>query len=131
LSNYRAASNAALMPAVVGGGAVVPVVRWGWLSSTIVVASLRPLYRRDRSTLELEEVSPSISLSRREGWEEAAIEWTLTMVMKLKTKNDEMNSLFPGAQSIEVVLRHFHRHCCRATRCDSLFGKGFRLLVVS
>jgi hypothetical protein len=38
------------------------------------------------------------------------MEWMLTMVMKLKNKNNEKSPL-PSAPNIEVVLRHFHRHC--------------------
>jgi hypothetical protein len=77
------------MLAAAGGGAVVPVVRWGCLSSRTVVASVQPPVHRDHPALEWKVVSPSISLSRREGWEEVATEWTSTTVMKLKTKNDK------------------------------------------
>jgi hypothetical protein len=45
------------MPTVVGDEAVVPVVRWGWLSSMTVVESVRPPARRDHPTLEREVVS--------------------------------------------------------------------------
>jgi hypothetical protein len=82
------------MPAATGGEAVVPAVRWGWLSSTTVVASVWPPAHRDRPALEREVVSRSDSLSRREGWEEAATEWTSTMAKKLKTKNDGNNQKF-------------------------------------
>jgi hypothetical protein len=91
LSSWHAASNAASMPAAVGGEAVVPAVRWGWLSSTTVVASVRPPAHRDRPAMEREVVSLSDSLSRREGWEEATTEWSSTMAMKLKTKNGGKN----------------------------------------
>jgi hypothetical protein len=71
------------MSAAASGEVVVPMVRWGWLYITTVVASVRPPTRHDRP--------PPVSLSRREGWEEAASEWMSTMVMKLKTKNDKRN----------------------------------------
>jgi hypothetical protein len=85
LSSWRAAGNTASMPTAGGGQAVIPAVCWGWLSSTTVVAFVRPPARRDRLTLEQEVSSLSDSLSRREGWEEAATEWMSTMAMKLKT----------------------------------------------
>jgi hypothetical protein len=103
LSSCSAASNAASMLAAADGGAVILVVRWGWLSSTIVVASVRPPAHHDRPALEQKVVSPSVSLSRREEWEEAATGWTFTMVMKPKTKNDEKNSPLPSASNVEVV----------------------------
>jgi hypothetical protein len=56
-----------------------------------VVASVRPLAHRDSPTLQREVVSRSDSLSRREGWEEAATEWISTMAMKLTTKNGGKN----------------------------------------
>jgi hypothetical protein len=79
------------MPAAAGGEAVVPTVRWGWLSSTIVMASMRPPAHHDRPALEREVASLSDSLLRREGWEEAATEWMSTMAMELKTKNGGKN----------------------------------------
>jgi hypothetical protein len=79
------------MPATVGGEVVVPAVRWGWLSSTTVVASVWPPSHHDRPALEQKVVSRSDSLSRHEGWEEAATEWMSTMAMKLKTKNGGKN----------------------------------------
>jgi hypothetical protein len=36
------------------------------------------------------------------------------MAMKLKTKNDGKNQMIfplPDVPNVEVVLRHFHRHC--------------------
>jgi hypothetical protein len=63
------------------------VVRLGWLSSTTAVASTWPHARHDRPALEWEVTSLSHSLSRREGWEEAATEWMSTMAIELKTKN--------------------------------------------
>jgi hypothetical protein len=93
------------MPTVAGGGAVVPVVRSGWLSSTIVVVSAWPPAHHDRPALEREVVSRSDSLSRQEGWEEATMEWTSTMVIKLKTKNDGKNQRpLPGTPNVKVVL---------------------------
>jgi hypothetical protein len=77
-------------------------------------------------------VSPSISLSQREGWEEAATEWTSTIVMKLKIKNDEKNlSPFLARQMSKWFYNTSTGTTTRAARCGSLFGKGFRLLVVS
>jgi hypothetical protein len=78
-------------------------------------------------------VSCSDSLSRREGWEEAATKWGPTMAMKLKTKNDGKNQMLPPSwrAKCRVVLRHFHRHCYRSSHYDSLFGGDFGLLVVS
>jgi hypothetical protein len=131
LSSWRAASNAASMPAAAGGGVVVPAVRWGWLSSTTVVASVWPPARCDRPALEREVVSPSVSLSRREGWEEAATEWMSTMVMKLKTKNVKKNlSPFLACQMSKWFYNIFTGTATRAASYDSLFEKGFRLLVV-
>jgi hypothetical protein len=75
------------MPAAASGEAVVPTVRWGWLSSITVVASVRPAARRNRPALEREVAS----LLQREGWEEAATEWMSTMAMKLKAKNGGKN----------------------------------------
>jgi hypothetical protein len=63
-------------------------------------------------------VSRLDSLSRREGWEEAATEWRSTMAMKLKTKNDGKNQTkvsLHGAPNIEVILRHFHRPYYRSS----------------
>jgi hypothetical protein len=51
------------MPAALGGEATVPTVRWGWLSTMTVVASMRPLAHHDRPTLEQEVVSLADSLS--------------------------------------------------------------------
>jgi hypothetical protein len=101
------------MPAAVGAEAVVPMVRSGWLSSTTIVASVRPPVRHNHPALEREVVSRSDSLSWREGWEEATTEWMSTMAMKLKTKNGGKNQItpLPGVPNVEVVLRHFHR--CR------------------
>jgi hypothetical protein len=79
------------MPAAVGGEAVVPEVRWSWLSSTTIVASVRPPACRDRPALEREVASLSDSLSRRERWEDAATDWMSTMAMELKTKNGGRN----------------------------------------
>jgi hypothetical protein len=79
------------MPTAADGEAVVPTIRWGWLSSTTVMASVRPPAHHDCPTLEREVVSLSDSLSRREGWEEATTEWMSTMAMKLKTKNGGKN----------------------------------------
>jgi hypothetical protein len=92
LTSYHTPSNAASRPTATNGRAVVPMVHWGWLSRTTVVASMRPPTHCDRPTLEQEVVSPSVSLSRREGWEKAATEWTSIMVMKLKTKNNGKKS---------------------------------------
>jgi hypothetical protein len=64
LSSWRAASNAASGPTTAGGEAVIPAVGWGWLSSTTVVVSVRPLDRRDRPTLNQEVISHSDSLLR-------------------------------------------------------------------
>jgi hypothetical protein len=64
LSSWRAASNAASGPTAIGGEVVVPAVGWGWLSSTTVVVSVRPLGRRDRPTLNQEVISHSDSLLR-------------------------------------------------------------------
>jgi hypothetical protein len=52
------------MPATAGGEAVVPTVRWGWLSSSTIVASVWPPAHRDRPALEREVVSCSDSLSQ-------------------------------------------------------------------
>jgi hypothetical protein len=130
LSSWCAASNAAPMPATADGGVVIQVVRWGWLSSTTVVASVRPPARHDRPALEREVVSPPspVSLSRREGWEEAATEWTSTMVMKLKTKNDKKKPPLPGALNVKVVLRHFHRHCYSSSPLWFFVWKGLSSL---
>jgi hypothetical protein len=95
LSNWHAARNEVSMLATAGGEAVVPAVHWGWLSNTTVVAFVRPPARRDHPSLEREVFSRSDSLSRREGWEEATTDWTSTMVMKLKTKNDGKHQKFP------------------------------------
>jgi hypothetical protein len=77
-------------------------------------------------------VSPSISLSQREGWEEAATEWTSTIVMKLKIKNDEKNlSPFLARQMSKWFYNTSTGTATRAARCGSLFGKDLRLLVVS
>jgi hypothetical protein len=98
LSSWRAASNAASMPAVAGGEVVIPMIHWGWLSSTTIVASVRPPARHDHPALERDVVSRSDSFSWREGWEEAATEWMSTMAMKLKlrmvarTKNNSPHS---------------------------------------
>jgi hypothetical protein len=67
LSSWHTASNAASGPTTASGEAVVPVVDWGWLSSTTVLMSVRPLSRRDRPALDREVVSRSDSLLRREG----------------------------------------------------------------
>jgi hypothetical protein len=67
LSSWRATSNAASRPTAAGRDVVVPVVRWGWLISTTVVASVRPLGRHHRPTLDREVVSLPDSLSRQEG----------------------------------------------------------------
>jgi hypothetical protein len=56
-----AASNATSGPTAAGGDVVIPVV--GWLSSTTVVVSVRPLGRHDRPALDREVVSHSDSLS--------------------------------------------------------------------
>jgi hypothetical protein len=61
LSSWRAASNVASGPTAAGGDAVIPAV--GWLSSTTVVVSVRPLGSRDRPALDREVVSRSDSLS--------------------------------------------------------------------
>jgi hypothetical protein len=117
LSSWCAASNAVSMPAATGGEAIIPVVHWGWLSSTTVVVSMQPPARCDRSAQEWEVVSRSDSLSWQEGWEEAAMEWTSTMAMKLKTKNDGKNQKhpLPGAPNVEVDLQHFHQCCYRSS----------------
>jgi hypothetical protein len=66
LSSWCAASNVAPMPATAGGGVVVQVVRWGWLSITTVVASVWPPTHHDRPTLEREVVPlPSLPLASR------------------------------------------------------------------
>jgi hypothetical protein len=62
LSSWRAASNAASGLTAASGDAVVPAV--GWLSSTTIVVSVRPLDRRDRPALDREVVSHSDSLLR-------------------------------------------------------------------
>jgi hypothetical protein len=64
LSSWHAASNAASRPAAASGEAVVPVVRWGLLSSTTVVASMQPLGHHDRPVLDWEVVSHTDSLTR-------------------------------------------------------------------
>jgi hypothetical protein len=63
LSSWRAASNAALRPTIAGGEAVVPVIRWGWLSSMTVVASVWVVDYCDWPALEQEVVSYSDTLS--------------------------------------------------------------------
>jgi hypothetical protein len=63
LSNWRTTSNAASRPTAAGGEAVVIAVRWGWLSSMTVVASVWPLSRCDRPALDWEVVSRSDSFS--------------------------------------------------------------------
>jgi hypothetical protein len=52
------------------------------------------------------------------------MEWTSTIVMKLKTKNDEKSPL-PSAPSVEVVLRHFHWHCYKSGPPWFFVCKGF------
>jgi hypothetical protein len=73
----------------------VEIRSYPWLSSITVVASMQPHVRRDCPALEREVASLSDSLSpslsRREGWEEAATEWMSTMAMELKTKNGGRN----------------------------------------
>jgi hypothetical protein len=120
LSSWHATSNVALMPAAVGGEAVVPTVRWGWLSSTTIMASMRPLARRDHLALEREVASLSDSLSQREGWEEAATEWISTMAMELQIKNGGRNQKqqltpLPGTPNVKMILRHFHQCCYRSS----------------
>jgi hypothetical protein len=78
-------------PLLPGGEEVVLAVRWGWLSSTTVVASARPPAHRDRPALEREVASLLVSLLQREGWEEATTKWMSTMAMELKTKNGGKN----------------------------------------
>jgi hypothetical protein len=56
------------MPIAANGRAVVLVLRWDWLSSMTVVASVQPPAHHDCPALEWEVVSPPVSLSRREGW---------------------------------------------------------------
>jgi hypothetical protein len=55
------------------------------------------------------------------------MEWTSTIVMKLKTKNDEKSPL-PSAPSVEVVLRHFHWHCYKSSPLWFVIG-GTKALV--
>jgi hypothetical protein len=123
----------ASMLTATGGGAVVPMVRWGCLSSRTVVVSVQPPAHRDHPALEWKVVSPSISLSRREGWEEVATEWTSTTVMKLKNKNDKKN-LKPPFLACQMSKWFYDTSTGTATGaacCGSLFGNGFGLLVVS
>jgi hypothetical protein len=102
------------MPTAVGGEAVIPAIRWGWLSSTTVVASVWPPTHRDRLALEWEVVSRSNSLSQREGWEQAATEWMSTMTIKLKTKN--------GGKNKKITVPPTWRAKCRSA---FFVGKGF------
>jgi hypothetical protein len=53
------------------------------------------------------------------------------MVMKLKTKNDEKNSPFLAHQMSNWFYDTSTGTATRAVHCGSLFGKGFRLLVVN
>jgi hypothetical protein len=46
-----------------GGEAAVPAIRWSWLFSITVVASVRPPVHRDRPALDREVASHSDSLS--------------------------------------------------------------------
>jgi hypothetical protein len=109
------------MPTAVGGEAVVPAIRWGWLSSTTVVASVWPATHRDRLALEWEVVSRSNSLSQREGWEQAATEWMSTMTIKLKTKNGGKNK---KNHSSPYLARQM-------SKCFFCWKGIFSLLVVS
>jgi hypothetical protein len=101
--------------------------------STTIVASAWPPARRDRPTLEHEVVSRSESLSQWEGWEDAATEWTSTMVMELKTKNDGQNQPLPflARQMSNLFYDTSIGPATGAARCGFLFGTGFDLLVVS
>jgi hypothetical protein len=86
-----------------------------------IVAYVWPLAHLDRLALEWEVVSPSVSLSRREGWEEAATEWTCTMLMKLKTKNDEKNLPFLARQMSKWFYDTFTGTTTRVSHCGFLF----------
>jgi hypothetical protein len=78
-------------------------------------------------------VSRSDSLSRREGWEEAATEWMSTMAMKLKTKNGGKNQIYPflARQMSKWLYDTSIGVATGAVRCGSFVGKSFGRLVVS
>jgi hypothetical protein len=78
-------------------------------------------------------VSRSDSLSRREGWEEAATEWMSTMAMKLKTKNGGKNQICPflARQMSKWLYDTSTGAATGAARCGSFVGKSFGRLVVS
>jgi hypothetical protein len=42
------------------------------------------------------------------------MEWMSTMMMKLEYQ-ERQESPLPGMPNIEVVLRHFHRHCYKCS----------------
>jgi hypothetical protein len=66
------------------------------------------------------------------GREEVATEWTSTMAMDLKTRNDQKNKV---PFLVHQMLKWFYDTSIGPARgaiyCGSLFGKGFGLLVVS
>jgi hypothetical protein len=126
------------MPTTISGGAVVPLVRWGWLSRTTIVASVRPPTHRDRPVLEWEIVSPSVSLSCSGAGNFLSHSLPLTargmggggngvdVHRGDEAKNQERRKKcpLPRVRNVKVDLRHFHRHCYKTSMLWFFVWKG-------
>jgi hypothetical protein len=76
--------------------------------------------------------SLSVSCSRREGFEEAAMECMSTMLVKLEhQKRQKLHPPYLARQMLKWFYNTSTGTATRAARCDSLVGEGLGLSDVS
>jgi hypothetical protein len=91
-----------------------------------LVCGSEPAWERGEDEPVIEQQPPRVS-----GCEAAMSSWGRRLGVVEPSLSEKHQTPLPGAQNVEVVLRHFHRSRSRGARYVSFAGNAFNLLVVS